>query len=392
MKILLGSAMLFALLGCPLQGQTLQQKSDHALEFARLQLLRTVREIADTVLYPRSTRADGSWRLVEASDWTSGFFPGLLWMMYEHSHEQAFLTAARRWTAGLESQKDNRTTHDLGFMLYSSFGNGWRIQQDRHYREVLLEAARTLASRFNARVGCIKSWDWSLEWQCPVIIDNMMNLELLFWAARNGGGDSLRTMAISHADRTIENHIRPDGSTVHVVNYDSSSGAVIAKVTHQGASAQSTWARGQAWAVYGFTVCYRETHQERFLKAAERLADYFVDHLPEDAVPCWDFATEEIPETQRDASAGAIAASGLLELARLLAGEGRGETYRSAAERILGSLTSPAYLAEGTPSHGILAHAVGDKPHMIEVDASLIYADYYVVEALLRHAAMTAGN
>ena len=372
--------------------QTLDERVDHALVFARSQLLQTVRELDGTGLYPRSTLPDGSWHLVGCADWTSGFFPGLLWFGYEYSKDEVLETAARRWTDGVEAQQHNGTTHDLGFMLFCSFGNGYRIKRNDHDRTVLLAAARTLADRFNPRVGCIKSWDWSTEWQCPVIIDNMMNLELLFWAARNGGEDTLRAIAVSHAEKTIENHLREDGSTFHVVDYDSTSGRVIGKTTHQGASAHSTWARGQAWALYGFTVCYRETRDERFLDAAERTADYFIDHLPDDAVPYWDFAAEEIPSTERDASAGAIAASGLLELARLSGA--KAAAYRSAAERLLHRLTSPAYLAEGTSSRGILNHGVGDKPHGIEVDVSLIYADYYFVEALLRYKAgsITVGR
>ena len=353
-----GPLLLLAVLAVSaLDAQTLDERVDHALGFARSQLLRTVRELDRAGLYPRSTLPDGQWRLVGPEDWTSGFFPGLLWYAYAYSGEDSLGRAARIWTDGLEGQKLNGTTHDLGFMLFCSFGNAYRITQDNHDRDVLLAAAGTLGSRFNPRVGCIKSWDWSTEWQCPVIIDNLMNLELLFWAARNGGGNSLRSIAVSHAEKTIENHLRTDGSTFHVVDYDSTTGLVLAKVTHQGASAHSAWARGQAWALYGFTVCYRETRDKQFLTAAERAADYFITHLDQDAVPYWDFAAEEIPNTERDASAGAIAASGLLELARLSGS--KAAAYRSAAERMLTSLASPAYLAEGTPSRGILRHCVG---------------------------------
>jgi len=384
--LLSASFLLGVLLPGSSQAQDLIKEREHALAFARSQLLRTLGDLTDTLRYPRSTLADGSWQLVEASDWTSGFFPGALWLMYERTGEEAFLDGARRWTGGLASQKDNRTTHDLGFMLYCSFGNEFRLQGDAYAREVLLEAAATLASRFNPRVGCIKSWDWNSQWQYPVIIDNMMNLELLFWASRNGGGPRLREVAIAHADRTIQNHLRPDGSSCHVVNYDSTSGRVIDRLTHQGAADTSTWARGQAWGLYGFAVCFRETHEPRFLEAAERMADYFVRHLPPDGVPYWDFDAEGIPEAQKDASAGAIAASGLLELAALA--PEKEAHYRSSAERILRSLASSAYLAEGTASRGILNHCVGDKHHGVEVDVSLIYADYYFLEALLRHRAL----
>ena len=384
--------LLLCLLACRAAGaRDLDERCDRALHFARAQALKALAEMGDTLAYPRSTTAEGRWRLVPATDWTSGFFPGLLWYLYEDSGDGVLLDAARRWTEGLESQRNNPTTHDLGFMLFSSYGNGYRLLGEESYRQTLLIAARTLASRFNPRVGCIKSWDWSQEWECPVIIDNLMNLELLFWAARNGGGERLRAIAVAHAERTLENHLRADGSTVHVVNYDSTNGRVIARLTHQGLSASSTWARGQAWALYGFAVCFRETRDARFLEASVRAARYFVDHLPADGVPYWDFLAADLPDTQKDASAAAIAASGLLELSQL-AGEAGGAAYRSAAEHILTTLSGPPYLDERSSTDGILNHCVADRTRDIEVDVSLIYADYYFVEAMLRWRRIAGGR
>ena len=357
----------------------------HARGFAARQLARTVAELGSAREVPVLTLPDGSWKTAKPSDWRSGFFAGSLWYLYEERRDTALRNAAERWTAVLEEQKLNNHTHDVGFMIYCSYGNGYRLERRREYKEVLLEAARTLATRFDKRVGCIKSWDGRREWQYPVIIDNMMNLELLFWAARNGGGGRLRQIALRHALTTIRNHFRTDGSTYHVVDYDTTTGTVRVKQTHQGFADESVWARGQAWAIYGFTMAYRETRDRRFLAAAERAADYFIDHLPKDSVPYWDFKAPGIPNEERDASAGAIAASALFELGKLEKRSDAAKKYRTSAERILASLCSPVYLAEGSASHGILNHAVGNRPKNAEVDVSLIYADYYFIEAMMRY-------
>jgi len=357
----------------------------HARGFAARQLARTVAELGSAREVPVLTLPDGSWKTAKPSDWRSGFFAGSLWYLYEERRDTALRNAAERWTAVLEEQKLNNHTHDVGFMIYCSYGNGYRLERRREYKEVLLEAARTLATRFDKRVGCIKSWDGRREWQYPVIIDNMMNLELLFWAARNGGGGRLRQIALRHALTTIRNHFRTDGSTYHVVDYDTTTGTVRVKQTHQGFADESVWARGQAWAIYGFTMAYRETRDRRFLAAAERAADYFIDHLPKDSVPYWDFKAPGIPNEERDASAGAIAASALFELGKLEKRSDAAKKYRTSAERILASLCSPVYLAEGSASHGILNRAVGNRPKNAEVDVSLIYADYYFIEAMMRY-------
>jgi uncharacterized protein YyaL (SSP411 family) len=221
-------------------------------------------------------------------------------------------------------------------------------------------------------------------WHFPVIIDNMMNLELLFWAGTQPGGDPRWVdIATRHAETSMKAHVRADGSTAHVALFDPQSGAFLGRDTWQGYADTSAWARGQAWAIYGFTTAYRETKRPEFLATAERTADWFIDHLPADAVPYWDFRAPDVPNTERDASAGAIACSALFALADL-AGGAKGATYRRTAERMLGSLAT-SYLTEGTGNAAILAHSVGAKPLGSEIDVGIVYADYYFLEALVRY-------
>jgi unsaturated chondroitin disaccharide hydrolase len=360
-----------------------KKKAQKALAFAAGQMEATAIQGKEG-LYARTTEPDGSWRWVKPNDWTAGFFPGVLWLLYESSGKKEFRAWAEKWTAGMEEQKNNVKTHDVGFLLNSSFGNGLRITGRPEYREVLLTGAKSLSSRFSPTIGCIRSWDHG-TWTFPVIIDNMMNLELLFWASKNGGDARLRDIAVRHALKTMAEHIRPDGGTFHVVDYDPATGAVKQKKTHQGFRDDSTWTRGQAWGIYGFTMSFRETGDRRFLDAALKLADYFLAHLPADSVPYWDFQAPGIPQEPRDSSAGAIAASGLLELCTLAPETALRAKYRQAAERILSSLCSDEYLTQGTPMRSILRHATGSKAANSEVDVALIYGDYYFVEALLRY-------
>lgn len=361
-----------------------------SMQQAEEQLSYAINILDDTLLYPRSINPDGSLHLVKPSDWTSGFFPGSLWYMYEYTEEEKWEEQARRWTAGLASQKDNRGTHDIGFMLYCSFGNGYRLTNDQDYREILLEGARSLASRYNPEVKAIRSWDWARDrWEYPVIIDNMMNLELLFWAARESGEQEFYDIAYNHALTTMEHHFRDDYSSFHVVDYDTSSGEVRKKETFQGYADESAWARGQGWGLYGYTFCFRETQDPRFLDLAERIASFYLSHpnLPADKVPYWDFNAPGIPDEPRDASAAALVASALLELSEYT--ETHQERYRQAAEIILQSLSSPAYMAEpGTNKGFILKHSTGYLPADSEVDKPLNYADYYYLEAMLRYQKM----
>lgn len=382
-RILMSALLLCAFVSVA-QSQNLERLVPHALEFARQQLKKSVAEIQDTTKFARSTMPDGSWKTTAAREWTSGFFPGALWYMHEYTKDPFFKHVAERWTAGVADQQFDTGTHDVGFKIFDSFGNGNHLYPSEAYKKVIIQAAQTLATRFNPTIGCIKSWD-NRKWEFPVIIDNMMNLELLFWAAENGGPKSLREIAIKHAETTIKNHFRADGSTYHVIGYDTTSGAVKARNTHQGYADASVWARGQAWAVYGYTMTYRFTKDERFLQTAQRAADYFINHLPADFVPYWDFLAPEIPNEPRDVSAAAITSSALFELSKYVKEKSRQTKYSEAATKILGSLCSPAYLAEGTNSHGILNHAVGSKPAKSEVDVSIIYGDYYFLEAMLRY-------
>jgi len=364
------------------------------LDLALQQYSGMLTAIAGADRNPRTITPEGTAKLVPARDWTSGFFPGALWLLYADSGDPHWRAAAEKQTALLEEEQYDRTTHDLGFKLYCSYGQGLRLTGNEHYREVLLQAARTLAGRFNPTVGCIRSWDHNRSrWQFPVIIDNLMNLELLFWAACSGGDSSLYRIAMTHANTTLKNHFREDFSTWHVVNYDTTTGQVISRETHQGYSDSSTWSRGQAWALYGCTMIYRESRDERYLRQAEKIADFILNHprLPRDGVPWWDYDAPGIPDEQRDASAGAILCSAFYELSTLAK---EGERYRQAADRILGSLSSPAYRADpGANGHFLLKHSVGSKPGKTEIDVPLIYADYYFLEANLRLLAlMKAGG
>lgn len=320
--------------------------------------------------------------------WTSGFYPGTLLYLYEYSGDTTLKAEARRKLSVLEKEKGNRGTHDLGFMLYCSFGHAWRLEKDSQYAEVLLAGAASLASRFSDRVGCIRSWDFGGDrWQYPVIIDNMMNLELLNWATRVSGDAHYQTISQSHADKTLVNHFRPDYSCYHVVDYDTISGEAIQHLTYQGASDESAWARGQSWALYGYTMMYRDTRDRVYLNQAVHVADYILNHplLPEDLIPYWDFDLADIPNTYRDVSAAALNASALIELCDYVEAEQR-VFFLNAAETILTNLGKAPYRAEpGEVGGFLLKHSVGNLPGGSEIDVPLSYADYYYVEALMRY-------
>lgn len=358
----------------------LSAKIPGLFQFAGDQLQRTAQTLRNAQ-YPITTDASGKWKTTAASGWTSGFFPGSLWLLYEQSKHPVWKTRAQTWLRNLEREKTNRTTHDLGFMLFTSFGNGHRLTGEDRYRRVLLTAAESLASRHSSAVGAIKSWEGKPN-EFPVIVDSLMNLELLFWASAHGGKSAWRDLAIQHARKVQRDHVRPDGSTVHVVTYNPTTGAVVKKSTAQGTSADSTWSRGQAWALHGFTIVYRETGDRSFLQAARKTADFFLTNLPSDSVPRWDFRAPA--GDSKDSSAAAIAASGLLELSRLEIDASRRTRYFKVAEKILSSLASPAYLAKGTSSRALLLHGTYNKPAG-DFDTGTIWGDYYLLEALLRY-------
>jgi unsaturated chondroitin disaccharide hydrolase len=376
--------LMIAVLIASAQTQALDSLVSHALQFAGQQYRQAVAEINDSSRFARITAEDGSWQTTAAREWTSGFFPGCLWLLNERTKDPFFKQAAEKWTSGLASEQFDTGTHDLGFKIFNSYGNGYRLHPTEAYRKVILQAAQTLAARFNPVVGCIKSWD-NPKWEYPVIIDNMMNLELLFWASGHGGPKRLSDLAVKHAETTMKNHFRPDGSTYHVLGYNPSTGQVMVRNTHQGYADESVWARGQAWAIYGYTMTYRFTRDPRFLQTAGRAADYFIGHLPADSVPYWDFMAPGIPDEPRDVSAAAITASALFELSGFQKKREQKARYLEAAKKILRSLGSAPYLAERTKSHAVLNHAVGNKPGNSEIDVSIIYADYYLIEAMLRY-------
>ena len=366
--------------------KALLAKADATLQFAARQYKLMMQHLPDSVL-PRTTNAqDGSLITSKSNWWTSGFYPGTNWFLYEYTKDPAFKAEAQKRMALVQKEQYNTHTHDLGFMMYCPFGNAWRITKDPAYKAVLLTSARSLSTRFNPTVGCIKSWDHG-TWKFPVIIDNMMNLELLNWATRESGDKKFEEIARTHANTTMKHHFRPDYSSYHVVDYDPATGAVHERKTHQGAADSSAWSRGQAWGLYGYTMMYRDTRDKAYLDQARHIADFILNnpHMPADLVPYWDFDAPGIPNALRDVSAAAVTASALLELSRYTK-RAEGKRYWNAAEKMLNSLCSPAYLAkEGENNDFILMHSVGSLPHKSEVDVPLTYADYYFVEALLRY-------
>ncbi len=367
--------------------QSLQFPVDSVLTKAKAQLLSALAQNKETSRFPRSYNLGQSVVMVKSSDWTSGFFPGCLWYMYEYTQDPFWKSSAQHWTAGLEREKVNTDTHDLGFMLYCSFGNGFRLTKNPNYKDILLKAAHSLSTRYNSKVGCIRSWDDD-RWEFPVIIDNMMNLELLFWASRISGDKSFYNIAVSHASHTLKNHFRKDGSSYHVVDYDSKTGEVISRTTAQGYADDSSWARGQAWGLYGFTMTYRETNDSTFLSHAEKIAGYVLKNLPKNKIPYWDFRAPNIPFEFQDASAAAITASALLELSKL--SKKYSAAFFRAGVNIMETLSSPSFLArQGTNGNFIVKGSVGNKRRNLEVNVPLIYTDYYFLEALVRYKQAT---
>ena len=269
----------------------------------------------------RSLNSDGSLKIIPSKDWCSGFYAGSLWLASELSGDTGLQNLAREFTWPLEKEKLNGDTHDMGFKMMSSFGQGYRLTKDSVFRDILIQSAKTLTTRFNEKVGAIRSWDHNQDkWQFPVIIDNMLNLELLFWASKQTGDPLYYNIAVRHAQTTLANHFRPDNSSFHVVDYDTITGSVIKKNTHQGLSDSSAWSRGQAWGLYGYSMCYRETGIVSFLYQAEKIADFILNHpnLPEDKIPYWDFDAPSDSSTPRDVSAAAVTASALYELAQFI--------------------------------------------------------------------------
>ncbi len=336
--------------------------------------------------------ATGKYEFSSSGWWCSGFYTGTLLYLYEQTRDTVLYQEALRLLPLLEKEQHNTNTHDLGFMMFNSFGYANRLAPKPEYEKILLNSARSLASRFSPTVGCIKSWD-SQPPDFLVIIDNMMNLELLFQATQTTGDSSFYDIAVTHANTTLKNHFRPDNSSYHVLNYKPATGEIQQRKTAQGAADESAWARGQAWGFYGFTMAYRETKNPEYLEQAKKIAQFLLTHpnLPPDKIPYWDFNAPGIPNALRDASAAAIMASALLELSRYVDAE-TSKGYLSAAETILKTLSNDTYkAAAGTNGGFLLQHGVGHKPQGTEVDVPLTYADYYFVEAMVRYYTLSTS-
>lgn len=390
------ASVVFLLFSFPALGQQKKSTSDairYCVEQAEKTIALTPAPLANI---PRNIdKGKSDWRYTDYRDWCSGFWPGTLWYLFEATHDIKWKVRADRFTRELTPLSYQKITgHDLGFMVFNSFGNGFRLTGDSSYKKIILRSADSLATLFNPKVGTILSWPnmvKKMNWPHNTIIDNMMNLELLFWASKHGGSNRLYHIAVAHAETTMKNHFRPDYSAYHVVVYDTISGKKIKGVTHQGYADNSMWARGQSWAIYGFTTCYRETRKKEFLDFAQKVADKYLHDLPPDLIPYWDFNAPDIPDAPRDASAAAVTASALLELSTLVKSHSKALQYRSVAENMLKKLSSAEYQSR-TLNSAFLMHSTGHKPAGTEIDASMIYADYYYLEALVRLQKLQQGK
>ena len=391
-KTLLAGLGLCLLAACA--GSKEELNVDKALDYCDAQVHRTLAELKadngsiDYALMPRNIMDSlTTWHCRKATkeEWCGGFWPGILWYDYEATGDEQIKAEAEKFTSSLKFLSETPAfDHDLGFLVFCSYGNGYRLTQNPEYKQVILNTADTLATLFNPRVGTILSWPRNVEMfgGHNTIMDNLINLEMLFWAAKNGGNPYLSDIAIAHADKTMKHQFRPDYTSYHVAVYDTLTGDFIRGCTHQGYADNTMWARGQAWGIYGYTTVYRETKDIRYLDFVQKITDVYLKNLPEDYVPYWDFNDPSIPNAPRDASAAAIVASALLELCDYLPVEKAAE-YKDAAVRMLTSLSSDKYQS-GKSKPSFLLHSTGHWPAKSEIDASIIYADYYYIEALLR--------
>lgn len=400
-KIVIGLAVMLGLCTC-IHRPSGTMNVDKALDYCAKQAQRTLTELKtdsgiDYTMMPRNIMPDEQrWNCRKASkeEWCAGFWPGILWYDYEYTQDKDIKEEAEKFTASLEFlSRIPAYDHDLGFLVFCSYGNGYRLTKNPAYKQVILDTADSLAALFNPVVGTMLSWPREVKprnWPHNTIMDNMINLEMLFWAAKNGGNPYLYDIAVSHADKTMKCHFRPDYTSYHVAVYDTITGNLIKGVTHQGYADNTMWARGQAWAIYGYTVVYRETKDPKYLDFAQKVTDVYLERLPEDKVPYWDFDDPDIPNAPRDASAAAVVASALLELSTYLP-NGTGKRYRDAATEMLTSLNSDNYQS-GKSKPSFLLHSTGHWPNHSEIDAAIIYADYYYIEALLRLKHLQEGK
>ncbi len=339
----------------------------------------------DSLAFPRSYNIkEDKIKKVPSKDWTSGFYAGNLWQIYEITKEDAYKNLAKQWTAFIEKEKFNDGTHDMGFKVFCSFGKGLKHKNNQEYKDIIVKSAQTLITRYNDTVQSIRSWSFNKKrWDFPVIIDNMMNLELLFEATKISKDSTFHKIAVKHANTTLKNHFRADNSTWHVLDYNPTNGKVRMRVTHQGINDDSSWARGQGWAIYGFTMAYRYTKDTKYLEQAKATAAFVLNHknLPEDGIPYWDFDAPNIPNEPRDVSAGAIVASALIELYDYT----KDETYLNYSKKFLKNVHTATYiLPENIQAPFILDHSSGDWSKRAEMDEPIVYGDYYFLEALLR--------
>ena len=387
-RVLLIFILGFVLISCKSkeENKTLQFESDSLLQTRYTKLLRYN---IDSISFPRSySHTNGTIKKVSSSDWTSGFFPGNLWQLYGLTGIETFKNKAKEWTVFIEKEKFNNKTHDMGFKVFNSFGQGLNYEKNLDYEKIIVKSAKTLITRFNNKVGSIRSWDHNKDkWQFPVIIDNMMNLELLFEATKITGDSIYYKIAVAHADTTLKNHFRKNHSTWHVIDYDTISGKVRARNTHQGINDNSAWARGQGWAIYGYTIVYRYTRDVKYLNQAQATAGFFLNHknLPYDGIPYWDFDNPDIPNIPRDVSAGVIVASALIELYQYT----KNKEYLSYSKKVVSNLKSKKYiLSKDLDIPFILDHSFGDWSKKAEMDEPIVYGDYYFLETLVRLKAL----
>jgi unsaturated chondroitin disaccharide hydrolase len=356
---------------------------DKIFQFALKQYSKATANFIDTTKAIRSCDSTGKWTTIHKTDWMSGFFPGILWYIYENTKDKNIGEQARKWTQSIEKQKFQIHHHDIGFMMFCSFGNGLRLKSDPKDVPVLIQSAKSAITRYNPKVGTIKSWNFKAN-DHPTIIDNMMNLELLTWASRQTKDPIYKDIAIKHAEVSIKNHFRPDFSSYHVILYDSTTGEVIKKHTAQGFSDESRWARGQSWGLYGYVMMYRETGKKEFLEQGKKISDLFIKILPADTVPFWDFDAPNQPNAVKDASSAAVAAAGLLELSLLEKKSSESRKYYNAGVKLLNALSTSRYLADKDKYECVLLHSAYNVPKNYEVDVNISYADYYYLEALSR--------
>lgn len=384
-KQILFIAIIFTILSCKNKEKTIIKTNTTSADLLNTRFEKLLAYPLDSMAIPRSINFEtNTIKKIKSKDWCSGFFPGNLWQIYALTGNEAYKYKAESWTDFIEKEKHNNRTHDMGFKIFCSFGNGLKHEDNEDYKQTIIESAQTLSTRFNENIGSIRSWDFNAdEWQFPVIIDNMMNLELLFEATNISADSSYYKLAVKHANTTLKNHFRADNSCYHVVDYDTISNKPRMKVTHQGFANESSWARGQGWAIYGYTMAYRYTKDKKYLDRAEATANFFINHenLPEDGIPYWDFNDPSIPDAPRDASAGTIVSSALVELYTYT----NENKYLDYSKTVIKSLKSKNYLLDvNINAPFILDHSTGNWPKSDEVDEPIVYADYYFLETLVR--------